>query len=172
MVVTKVGRLLAGAVLLAAAAGTSARAEEPAGDLFAFGAGYFDVFSQVNPAADFRFDYRSEAHWGFLRHWAGIEATTDGGFWIGGGIQVEIMPWKGLVLSLSSGPGYYHQGSGKDLGGPLEFRTTAEIGWQSSLGTRLTLSISHHSNADIYDHNPGVETILLTYQIPLENIFN
>ncbi len=168
----KGARRVAATLALVFGGWTAAVADEPSGALLSFGAGYFDVFSQVNTAADFRVEYRSDAHWGFLRHWGGVEVTTDGGFWIGGGMQLEIMPWKGLVLSLASGPGYYHQGSGKDLGGALEFRTTGEIGWQSSIGTRLTLSISHHSNADIYDHNPGVETIMLTYQIPLENLFN
>jgi len=149
-----------------------ARAAEMPGAMLAFGAGYFDIISQDSPAADFRLEYRHEAFFGFLRPWAGLEVTTDGGVWVGGGVQLEWMPVENLVLSIASGPGYYHEGSGKDLGGALEFRTQVEIAWQSHLGSRLSLALSHHSNGDIYGGNPGVETLMLYYQVPLTMLFD
>lgn len=162
---------LAGSLLLAAVAAPTAGAASLPGPMLSFGVGYFDIFAQDNPAADFRLEYRHEAYWGFLRPWAGVEVTTDGGVWVGGGIQLEWQPVDNLVLSIASGPGYYHEGSGKDLGGPLEFRTQLEIAWQSHLGSRLALALSHHSNADIYGSNPGVETLMLYYQVPLSMVF-
>jgi lipid A 3-O-deacylase len=172
MAFTRLAAGLAGAALALSFGGGAARAGEAPGALLAFGAGYFDIISQDAPAADFRLEYRHEAYWGFLRPWAGLEVTTDGGVWVGAGIQLEWMPVENLVLSIASGPGYYHEGSGKDLGGALEFRTQMEIAWQSHLGSRLALALSHHSNADIYGSNPGVETLMLYYQVPLTMLFD
>lgn len=168
---TSFSRVLSAAALAVGVGAGSAEAEQVPGPLLSFGVGYFDIFAQDNPAADFRLEYRHAAYWGFLRPWAGLEVTSDGGFWIGAGIQLEWQPVDNLVLSIASGPGYYHEGDGKDLGGPLEFRTQLEIAWQSHLGSRLALALSHHSNADIYGSNPGVETIMLYYQVPLTMLF-
>ena len=71
-----------------------------------------------------------------------------------------------MIFTPSFGAGYYDEGDGKKLGNKLEFRTTFEISYQLSNNDRVGLSLSHISNANIGDKNPGVEILSLSYQIP------
>ena len=66
----------------------------------------------------------------------------------------------------SFGLGYYHDGNGKKLGNRLEFRTTFEISYQLQSQDRIGFSLSHISNANIGNKNPGAEIISLSYQKP------
>lgn len=92
--------------------------------------------------------------------WVGLGATHTTRFWdrpsgAGGYAQLHLMP------------GVYTQGSGPDLGYPLEFRSGAEIGYQTKNGVRVGLSYDHRSNGDISSVNPGLETLQLRVSIPL-----
>ena len=61
----------------------------------------------------------------------------------------------------SFAPGIYSQGNGKNLGYPLEFRTSFELGYQFDSGWRLTGQYYHISNATLGSINPGIEGALL-----------
>ena len=92
--------------------------------------------------------------------WVGLGATHTTRFWerssgVGGYAQLHFMP------------GVYAQGSGPDLGHDIEFRSGAEIGWQSKNGMRFGLSYDHRSNGDISLLNPGLETLQLRMSVPL-----
>ncbi|MDE2008287.1 MAG: acyloxyacyl hydrolase, partial [Rhodospirillales bacterium] len=69
------------------------------------------------------------------------------------------------------GVGAYAKGRGKDLGNALEFRTTAEGGWQFDNGARLGVLFSHTSNANIVQKNPGTEALLVSLQVPIGALF-
>ena len=62
--------------------------------------------------------------------------------------------------------GYYDNGSGKNLGHNIEFRTSFEISYKLKNNNRIGLSLSHISNANLGDKNPGVEILSFSYQIP------
>ena len=66
----------------------------------------------------------------------------------------------------SFGFGYYNNGSGKNLGNDLQFRSTLEISYELQNKNRLGISYGHISNANLGDKNPGVEILSLSYQIP------
>lgn len=71
------------------------------------------------------------------------------------------------VLTPSFGAGFF-DGRGKlDLGHKLEFRSAIGLSHQFPNMHRLGVSFSHLSNASLSDHNPGTETISLTYSWPL-----
>jgi len=57
--------------------------------------------------------------------------------------------------------------SSKDLGSVLQFESGLEVAYQLDLG-RIGGQISHMSNAGIYEDNPEVELVLLTYSLPLD----
>jgi hypothetical protein len=159
---------LAAAFLLALSAG-GAKAQDMAKDppLVAFSAGYYDL-SGDNSAADFRLEYRHGPAWfGFLKPFAGIEVTTDGALWGGAGLMIDVLLTDNIAFSLSSGPGFYEDGDGKDLGHGLEFRSQAEIAYVMEDRSRIALAISHLSNAGLGDTNPGVEVVSLYYMLPL-----
>ena len=63
-----------------------------------------------------------------------------------------------VIFTPSFGVGYYDDGSGKELGNEIQFRTNLEISYELKNDNRIGLSFSHISNANIGDKNPGVET--------------
>ena len=71
-----------------------------------------------------------------------------------------------FIFTPSFGVGYYDNGSGKNLGNDVQFRTTLEVSYTLKSKNRIGLSIGHISNANLGDKNPGAEIISLTYQVP------
>jgi len=55
----------------------------------------------------------------------------------------------------------------RELGGPIEFKSGGEFAYRFDNDARLGLLFDHISNAGIYKKNPGVESALLVYSIPL-----
>ena len=53
-----------------------------------------------------------------------------------------------------------------DLGGPVEFRSGLELGYESDRGWRIGLGFDHRSNAGIESRNPGLETVHLRLSVP------
>ena len=50
----------------------------------------------------------------------------------------------------------------------LEFRTSAELAYRFDNNNRIGVAITHLSNANIYNQNPGTETITLNYSVPMD----
>ena len=51
--------------------------------------------------------------------------------------------------------GVYADNGGFDLGGPIQFRSGIELGYENRNGWRFGLSYDHRSNAGLYANNPG-----------------
>jgi hypothetical protein len=63
-----------------------------------------------------------------------------------------------------TGLGHYRAGDeGRDLGGPLEFRSGLELSRRIGRRSRLGLSFDHLSNAGLYDSNRGSESLVLAW---------
>ena len=63
-----------------------------------------------------------------------------------------------------TGVGHYRAGDdGRDLGGPVEFRSGLEVSRRLGPRTRLGLSFDHLSNAGLYDSNRGSESLVLVW---------
>lgn len=162
--------------LLAAAAATAiflsaaipAQAQEAAHNYLTFSAGYFDIFDD-DEALDLRFEYRpaSSVFIDNLRPWAGMEATTDGTLWLGGGLLYDWNFSGDWFMTPSFGAGLYAQGdSDKDLDFPVQFRSQLEISYQYDSGIRAGAFLSHMSNASLSEDNPGVEVLGLSLSYP------
>jgi hypothetical protein len=63
--------------------------------------------------------------------------------------------------------GYFHRGAGKDLGSHLEFKTGLELAYRFDDMSRIGIAFDHISNAGLTKRNPGTESLLLTYSIPI-----
>ena len=74
--------------------------------------------------------------------------------------------WGAWTFSPSAAGGIYSRGYGKRLGGTVEFRTAIEVSREVG-GGRLGLCLYHLSNARIYELNPGSESLVLSYSLPL-----
>ncbi len=145
-----------------------ARAEEQA--FIAFSAGAFDV-GKDETAAEGRLEYRSGTRIWVFKPFAGVMGTSDGGAYGYAGVLLDLFYSRRIVATLSFAPGVYTEGDGKDLGHGLEFRSQLEIAYRFDDRARLGLSISHMSNASIGDKNPGSESLMLTYALPIRSFF-
>ena len=151
-----------------------------------FGIGIYDVKfdgSEDNQSTDLRFERRfnntifdigpEEDNFFFLKPFVGFEATGDSASYLLAGIYLEdnvgqLFTGKesNILFTPSFGFGYYDNGSGKDLGNEIQFRTTIEFSYQLENNNRLGISFGHISNANLGTKNPGVEIISLSYQVP------
>lgn len=138
-------------------------------DYLLFSAGIFNVLhDDSDTAGQIGAEYRFR-EWDFgIRPTLGVLANWNGGLYGYGGLNWEV-PLIANRLFLTPGImiGAYSQGNGKDLGGPIEFRESIELAYQFDNAQRLGLAFTHMSNASIYDHNPGVEALLLEYSLPV-----
>jgi hypothetical protein len=157
---------LAVALALAGSAPTVVAQEGPE---VAVLAGAYDVAKSDGAEAglEARFPIARPARWKLVAV-AGAAGTNDGAAWIYGGVQrpFELAPaWRlvpGFAISL------YQEGSeGKDLGGPVEFRSSLELARAIGRGMHLGLAVYHLSNARLYDDNPGSNSVVLVLSFPL-----
>tara|TARA_B100000575_G_scaffold233164_1_gene194526 strand:+ start:215 stop:745 length:531 start_codon:yes stop_codon:yes gene_type:complete len=151
-----------------------------------FGLGIYDIKldgSEKNQAVDFRYEYRSdqslinigpeEDNFFFLKPFIGFEYTNDSASYFLTGIYFEDNLgelFEGnkskYFFTPSFGAGIYNDGSGKKLGNDLQFRTSLEVSYELKNKNRIGISISHISNANLADKNPGVEILNISYLIP------
>ncbi len=103
--------------------------------------------------------------WGLVPM-GGISANDDGAFWAHLGVG---RPFGGRAWSVtpSFAVAYYEQGDGKDLGNELEFRSGLAVARRGANGRSIGAEIYHLSNASISDVNPGSNSFVVTYAIPL-----
>lgn len=146
------------------------------------GSGLFEYFKHPGylEDADIRFEYR----WGLsllsqaseslalldpyfqLHPFMGVETTPRGNVYGFGGLIFDFLVGRYFVISPNFAVGLYSQGGGKRLGSPIEFRSTAEGGLRFENNMRLTVYVSHISNAELTKHNPGAEMAGLYLHLP------
>lgn len=134
--------------------------------------GVFDILKTYEDAVQFGGEYRFH-EWDFgVRPTLGINADDHGGGYAYGGFNWEIpLGNTPFLLTPNEMVGAYHQGGSKQLGGPLEFRSGIELDYEiPNTAQRVGISFNHISNASIYDHNPGAETLLINYSIPVTQL--
>lgn len=73
------------------------------------------------------------------------------------------------LLTPSFGGGRFNNRPRFNLGHLLEFRSGLEISRQFNQGYRLGVAVFHLSNGGLSDENPGTETVVLSFTIPLAN---
>ena len=137
----------------------------------ALAAGWFDFNRQKAEAAELRLEYRSGRPFGGFRPLAGILTTTDRAFYGYAGLGFDWFLGQSLVVTPSFAPGLYARGDGKDLGHVVEFRSQLEVAYRFRNRSRLGLSVSHISNASLGQRNPGTESLMLNYEVPLRRLF-
>jgi len=157
------GAALATLALLAAA--PQAWADDP--DLLTVGGGAYNVLRKAKEAelrVEYRFSYRFLY---IIRPILGALVTNARSFYGYGGFRFDAEIGQHFVITPEAAFGYWSRGSGKDLGGPEEFKTGAEFAYRFNDNSRLGFLFDHISNAGIYKKNPGVESAMIMYSIPL-----
>ena len=163
-------RTLAGGIVLSALALACAPAQADDPDFITFAGGWFDMNRQKDEAAEFRLEYRSDKKLLLFKPFGGVMATFGGASYYYAGILIDVFLGRRVVATPSFAPGYYARGSGYNLGHVIEFRSQFELAYRFDDRSRLGVSFGHMSNAGIGDKNPGTESLMLNYSIPLSSI--
>ena len=122
---------------------------------------------QAKPAAEVYIRHDFGHKYGPFGTTAGLSVTENGETWIGLGQTLTYeLGNSPMFIELHAMPGFYFPNGGFDLGGPLEFRSGIEIGYENRNGWRYGLSYDHRSNAGIFKNNPGIETVQFRVSIP------
>lgn len=116
--------------------------------------------------------YEFDSSFGPFQPTLGLSVTDKQDVWFGLGATYTSRFWDrpsgaGAYAQLHFMPGFYGQGSGPNLGFPIEFRSGAEFGYQAKNGVRFGLSYDHRSNGDLVAVNPGLDTIQFRISVPL-----
>ncbi len=170
----KLGKLAKYGVARAAAAGLGfaivaagpAAAQE--GEFLALSLGAFDIAND-DIATEGRFEYRLDELGYNIGPMVGVMFNSDAGAYLYGGffLDLEFGNW---VVMPNLAVGAYGKGSGKDLGHVIEFRSALELAYRFANRSRLGIAVSHISNANLGDSNPGVESLVITYAIPFDRL--
>jgi hypothetical protein len=154
------------------AAASAASQSAVAGDYISFNAGSFNALrSGQDDAFQYGAEYRfSEIMYG-IRPIVGAFGTSDDAAYGYAGINwdVALIPNQVYIIP-NFAVGAFKKGDGKDLGGALEFRSGIELAYQFPNQHQIGLALNHLSNASLYDKNPGEETVMVTYSIPVSSV--
>lgn len=157
--------LLTLSCLLAGAPAAAEPASEPA---LALHAGIFDVGADEVGEVGFEvrlrgFDIPALPESFGLRPILGAMVTADESVYGFAGVRLEWAFAEAWVLAPHLSAGLYEEGDGKDLGGPVEFRSGIELAARVGERSQLGLMLYHLSNAVLYDKNPGEESLVLVW---------
>jgi lipid A 3-O-deacylase len=143
-------------------------------DFLSCAIGAYDVYREKHRAFEFDLEYkfhlkclRGPNRYLEFRPLVGVMATAKGSFYAYAGINFDLVFFDHLLFAPGFAAGYYAPGHGKNLGYPLEFRSGVELAWQFASWHRLGIHFYHLSNASIGHKNPGEESLVLFYDIPI-----
>ena len=129
--------------------------------------GMFDFSDHKQAAGVLGLQHQNEEL--FRKSFLGTLSPVTGGFltenstaYLYTGVQAEY-ELGFLTITPSFAPGYYHEGDGKDLGSPLEFKSEIQMTLNLSDSTYLGMSYNHISNASLGTKNPGANSYMFNF---------
>ena len=93
----------------------------------------------------------------------GVMVNSDSSRYAYSSFRFEVPLGERWQITPQLGFGLYDRNGGFNLGGPVEFRSGLEVTRQIGERCRLGLMFYHLSNAVLYEHNPGSESLVLTF---------
>ncbi len=154
-------------LLACAAAAAEEKSSEKPPALLQVGVGLFD-FHRSTHAVQFSAEYKWPFPvYGVVHSVSGVLATVHGSLYIYSGFDYDLFCGKHVVFTPSFAGGVYFKGSGKDLGYELEFRSSLELAYVFTNNMRIGVQGYHISNGSMGFRNPGEESLLLFFSIPV-----
>ena len=130
--------------------------------------GAFNVFNTSRTQGLFEVEFYPNWKAWFFYPFAGAFVTTNTSASIFAGVTIPIQVKRRLLVRISFAPGLYSSIDKKgDLGYLLEFRFSLKLAYIFNNQGRLGIQFAHISNANIGQRNPGSETLVISYEIPL-----
>jgi len=139
--------------------------ERPA--LLSIGAGTWDTLRPKERMLQFQAEYKFSACWHGIQPIASLMFTEKGSTYFCFGACYDIYMGNYIVLTPSFAPGIYIKGGGKELGYPLEFRSSIALAGEFRNCHRLGVQFYHISNAKLGFKNPGEESLVIFYSFAL-----
>lgn len=136
-------------------------------DYLSISSAFFDVLQEEETSFEGRIEYRVNSLEWMIKPFGGIMANTDGAIHFYSGLFYEIPVTTFFSIIPSFAPGLYFKNSSKDLHFTLVFRSQMEIIFNLPNDIKAGLSFNHISNASLGDMNPGVESLAITFQLPI-----
>lgn len=127
------------------------------------GAGTFDTLRPKERMLQFQAEYQFSASWHGIQPVTSLFVTEKGSIYICAGAIYDIFLGPYFVISPSFAPGIYFKNGGKELGFPLEFRSSIAFSAQFKNCDRLGIQFYHISNASLGFKNPGEESLIIFY---------
>ena len=78
---------------------------------------------------------------------------------------------KNFIFTMGLGAGVFDSNEAIDLGNPIEFKSSFELAYRFKNGLRLGVEAYHVSNSKLSNKNPGTESVVLSFSVPLKAIF-
>lgn len=140
--------------------------------------GAFNILEHTGTDIEGQFglEYRAKPFYSYtpwnldIRPIAGFNVMDTGGAYGYFGLDFDFALTEHWLIIPNFSAGLYSQGDDDDSldqGGAIEFRSGIELGYQFDNQQRIGVAFNHVSNASIYDRNPGSETVLISYSLPL-----
>jgi hypothetical protein len=136
-------------------------------DYLSISTALFDVIQNNVNSLEGRIEYRINSIDWRVKPLTGLMINTDGGLYMYSGLFFEIPITKYFSLVPSFSPGIYFKNYSKDLHFVLEFKSQMDLIFNISEEFMTGFSFNHISNASLGDKNPGVESIAITFLLPL-----
>ncbi len=141
-------------------------------DFVNVGVGYFDAIDRDNTSAEFMAEYWTPWTWKNTRIIGGAFGTTDGSVGAYLAIHHDLYLSDNLLLSIETGPALYSSGNGNNLGSYAVLRSGVGAAYRFDNASRISVMLRHMSHGEIFsERNPGVESVVLSYAIPLDRLF-
>ena len=130
-------------------------------NIYSYSAVYFQ---KEKTGHELGFSRLSDRGFGPLQTVYSFSMTDKGGGWVGYGLENLISVGKNINLIMSFVPGIYHQGEDHNLGGWLMFRSGLSFEYRLSDSLAFGISYDHRSSGDIWEYNPGMETLRIQFK--------
>jgi hypothetical protein len=136
-------------------------------DHFNMGIGVFNIVRPHHRPWQYQVEYRWDVKFHNIRPLASVMGNTKGSLYFCGGAGWDIFLGKHLVVTPSFAPGLYFRGQGKSLHFPIEFRSSIELAFVLPNKGRIGGQFYHISNASMGKRNPGAESLIFYYALPI-----
>lgn len=135
--------------------------------LISLGGGLFDL-NHSDQSGLFQIEAKFAKYWWqVLRPQVGAMTAGFNSCFLYGGIGADLYLKSHIVCTPSFCPGWYMQGSSKDLGYPLEFRSAVALAYEWDNCVRLGGEFYHISNANLGTLNSGANCLVFFVAFPV-----
>ena len=110
-----------------------------------------------------QYSFYENRKFGPLQRGRSISLTDQGGLWFGYGFIRKVKLNNYFNFNFDFFPGLYLKGKEEDLGGWLMFRSGIELELFINRDWTISLGYDHRSSGDLWDYNPGMETIKISF---------